>query len=171
MRSPTAPPTPAAAPPLAPVRPWRNVRLDTLVRLRWVSIIGQCTAVLVVRAAGGSMLRLALLVALFLATHLPGASLLYLLPHEAAASRTGLQLHPPQGTWGRFLRREWLGYLLELRASVAVAGLSTSRPSTTVEDIDADAFTVVPKVVCALPSGRSDPQFSCPGWEVTDFTP
>lgn len=80
-------------------------------------LISAVTAVLVVRAAGGSLLRLALLVALFLATHLPGASLLYLLPHEAAASRTGLQLHPPQGTWGRFLRREWLGYLLELRAS------------------------------------------------------
>ncbi|MPZ58580.1 MAG: ActS/PrrB/RegB family redox-sensitive histidine kinase [Rhizobiales bacterium] len=35
--------------PIQPSRPWRNVRLDTLVRLRWVSIIGQCTAVLVVR--------------------------------------------------------------------------------------------------------------------------
>jgi two-component system sensor histidine kinase RegB len=29
-------------------RPWRNVRLDTLVRLRWVAVIGQTTAVLVV---------------------------------------------------------------------------------------------------------------------------
>jgi len=35
--------------PITPGRPWRNVRLDTLVRLRWMSIIGQCTAVLVVR--------------------------------------------------------------------------------------------------------------------------
>ena len=35
--------------PIQPLRPWRNVRLDTLVRLRWVSIIGQGTAVLVVR--------------------------------------------------------------------------------------------------------------------------
>jgi len=34
---------------IQPPRPWRNVRLDTLVRLRWVSIIGQFTAVLVVR--------------------------------------------------------------------------------------------------------------------------
>src|SRR5438876_2234705 len=30
------------------VRAWRNVRLDTLVRLRWVAVIGQTTAVLVV---------------------------------------------------------------------------------------------------------------------------
>src|SRR5437899_3114474 len=30
------------------VQPWRNVRLDTLVRLRWVAVIGQTTAVLVV---------------------------------------------------------------------------------------------------------------------------
>src|SRR5215467_14147820 len=30
------------------VRPGRNVRLDTLVRLRWVAVIGQTTAVLVV---------------------------------------------------------------------------------------------------------------------------
>src|SRR5436853_2496208 len=29
-------------------RAWRNVRLDTLVRLRWVAVIGQTTAVLVV---------------------------------------------------------------------------------------------------------------------------
>src|SRR5262245_23941591 len=29
-------------------RPGRNVRLDTLVRLRWVAVIGQTTAVLVV---------------------------------------------------------------------------------------------------------------------------
>lgn len=35
--------------PIPPHRPWRNVRLDTLVRLRWLSIIGQGTAVLVVR--------------------------------------------------------------------------------------------------------------------------
>src|SRR5438128_3660626 len=32
------------------VQPWRNVRLDTLVRLRWVAVIGQLTAVLVVYA-------------------------------------------------------------------------------------------------------------------------
>src|SRR5439155_2210870 len=31
------------------VQPWRNVRLDTLVRLRWVAVIGQTAAVLVVR--------------------------------------------------------------------------------------------------------------------------
>src|SRR5438128_9097273 len=30
------------------VQPWRNVRLDTLVRLRWLAVIGQTTAVLVV---------------------------------------------------------------------------------------------------------------------------
>src|SRR6266446_6009553 len=30
------------------VRPGRNVRLDTLVRLRWLAVIGQTTAVLVV---------------------------------------------------------------------------------------------------------------------------
>src|ERR1044071_2726767 len=30
------------------LRPGRNVRLDTLVRLRWVAVIGQMTAVLVV---------------------------------------------------------------------------------------------------------------------------
>ena len=30
--------------------PWRNVRLDTLVRLRWVAVIGQTTAILVVYA-------------------------------------------------------------------------------------------------------------------------
>src|SRR5262249_12780993 len=30
------------------VRPRRNVRLDTLVRLRWLAVIGQVTAVLVV---------------------------------------------------------------------------------------------------------------------------
>lgn len=61
--------------------------------------------------------------------------------------------------------------LLQLRATVAVAGVfgTSSRPTTTVEDIDVDAFAVVPKVVCGPPSGRSDPQFSCPGWEVTSF--
>ena len=32
------------------VQPWRSVRLDTLVRLRWVAVIGQTTAVLVVYA-------------------------------------------------------------------------------------------------------------------------
>src|SRR5438067_13637373 len=29
-------------------RSWRKVRLDTLVRLRWVAVIGQTTAILVV---------------------------------------------------------------------------------------------------------------------------
>jgi two-component system sensor histidine kinase RegB len=33
---------------LSPILPHRNVRLDTLVRLRWLSVIGQTTAVLVV---------------------------------------------------------------------------------------------------------------------------
>jgi two-component system sensor histidine kinase RegB len=33
---------------LSPMLPHRNVRLDTLVRLRWLSIVGQTTAVLVV---------------------------------------------------------------------------------------------------------------------------
>jgi two-component system, sensor histidine kinase RegB len=33
-----------------PIQPWRSVRLDTLVRLRWVAVIGQTTAVLVVYA-------------------------------------------------------------------------------------------------------------------------
>src|SRR5690349_10659431 len=33
---------------LSPMLPHRNVRLDTLVRLRWLSVIGQTTAVLVV---------------------------------------------------------------------------------------------------------------------------
>ena len=33
---------------LAENHPRRNVRLDTLVRLRWLAIIGQTTAVLVV---------------------------------------------------------------------------------------------------------------------------
>src|SRR5262249_62326202 len=33
---------------LAQQHPLRNVRLDTLVRLRWLAIIGQSTAVLVV---------------------------------------------------------------------------------------------------------------------------
>ena len=33
---------------LSPDHPRRNVRLDTLVRLRWLAIIGQTTAVLVV---------------------------------------------------------------------------------------------------------------------------
>jgi two-component system sensor histidine kinase RegB len=33
---------------LSPHHPRRNVRLDTLVRLRWLAIIGQTTAVLVV---------------------------------------------------------------------------------------------------------------------------
>lgn len=63
--------------------------------------------------------------------------------------------------------------LLQLRASVAIAGIvgTLSRPTTTVEDIDVDAFAVVPKVVCGPPSGRSDPQFFCPGWEVTSFAP
>jgi len=42
----TGPPPPTF---IQPLRPWRNVRLDTLVRLRWLSIIGQFTAVLVVR--------------------------------------------------------------------------------------------------------------------------
>src|SRR5882762_781817 len=32
------------------IQPGRNVRLDTLVRLRWVAVIGQTTAVLVVYA-------------------------------------------------------------------------------------------------------------------------
>jgi two-component system sensor histidine kinase RegB len=40
---------PTKSTPIEPTRPWQNVRLDTLVRLRWVSIIGQGTAVLVVR--------------------------------------------------------------------------------------------------------------------------
>src|SRR5947209_4739769 len=31
-----------------PLHPGRNVRLDTLVRLRWLAVIGQTTAVLVV---------------------------------------------------------------------------------------------------------------------------
>jgi len=35
--------------PFSPGRPPRNVRLDTLLRLRWVGVIGQATAVLVVR--------------------------------------------------------------------------------------------------------------------------
>jgi two-component system sensor histidine kinase RegB len=35
--------------PVHPHRPRRNVRLDTLVRLRWVSVIGQSAVVLVVR--------------------------------------------------------------------------------------------------------------------------
>src|SRR4030095_2272700 len=34
--------------PLAQPHPGRNVRLDTLVRLRWLAIIGQSTAVFVV---------------------------------------------------------------------------------------------------------------------------
>ena len=33
---------------LAQNHPRRNVRLDTLVRLRWLAVIGQTTAVLVV---------------------------------------------------------------------------------------------------------------------------
>ena len=33
---------------LADQHPRRNVRLDTLVRLRWLAVIGQTTAVLVV---------------------------------------------------------------------------------------------------------------------------
>jgi two-component system sensor histidine kinase RegB len=36
-------------PPIRSSRPRRNVRLDTLLRLRWLSVIGQGTAVLVVR--------------------------------------------------------------------------------------------------------------------------
>jgi two-component system sensor histidine kinase RegB len=48
MRSPAEPGT-STSTPIQPTRPWQNVRLDTLVRLRWISIIGQCTAVLVVR--------------------------------------------------------------------------------------------------------------------------
>ena len=48
MRAPTGTGAPAPTS-IQPPRPWRNVRLDTLVRLRWVSIIGQFTAVLVVR--------------------------------------------------------------------------------------------------------------------------
>jgi two-component system sensor histidine kinase RegB len=35
------------------VHPWRNVRLDTLVRLRWVAVLGQTTAVLVVHFGFG----------------------------------------------------------------------------------------------------------------------
>ena len=34
---------------LADTHPRRNVRLDTLVRLRWLAIIGQTTAVLAVQ--------------------------------------------------------------------------------------------------------------------------
>ena len=34
---------------LAQDHPRRNVRLDTLVRLRWLAVIGQTTAVLVVQ--------------------------------------------------------------------------------------------------------------------------
>jgi two-component system sensor histidine kinase RegB len=48
MRSPAEPGL-STSTPIQPLRPWQNVRLDTLVRLRWISIIGQCTAVLVVR--------------------------------------------------------------------------------------------------------------------------
>lgn len=39
----------AISSPVPPLRRRRNVRLDTLVQLRWVSVIGQTTAVLVVR--------------------------------------------------------------------------------------------------------------------------
>ena len=46
---PAADSEPSTSTPIQPLRPWQNVRLDTLVRLRWVSIIGQTTAVLVVR--------------------------------------------------------------------------------------------------------------------------
>jgi len=81
-------------------------------------LIAAVTAVLVVRAAGASRLRLALLIALFVATHLPGASLVYALSAGTPASgATRLAFHRPQGTLGLFLRREWVGYLLELRAS------------------------------------------------------
>jgi 4-amino-4-deoxy-L-arabinose transferase-like glycosyltransferase len=76
------------------------------------------TAVLAVRAAGPSRLRLALLLALFVATHLPGASLLYLFFSRGSAhDATGIGFHQPTGAAGPFLRREWLGYLRELRGS------------------------------------------------------
>lgn len=76
------------------------------------------TAVLAVRAAGENLLRLALLVALFVGTHLPGASLLYVLSAGVPApDATRPHFHQPQRWLGRFLRQEWLGYLLELRGS------------------------------------------------------
>jgi hypothetical protein len=76
------------------------------------------TAVLAVRAAGASRLRLALLLALFVATHLPGASLLYLLFSRGSAhDATGIGFHQPKGAAGPWLRREWPGYLRELRGS------------------------------------------------------
>jgi hypothetical protein len=58
--------------------------------------------------------------------------------------------------------------LSQLRATVSIAGAS-SRPATTMEDIDADGFTVIPKVACGPPSGRDSPQFFCPEWEATSF--
>lgn len=62
----------------------------------------------------------------------------------------------------------------QLRATVSIVSSSTdSRPATTVEDIDVDALSVIPKVYCAAgpASGRDSPQTFCPGWEATSFVP
>ncbi len=76
------------------------------------------TGVLAARAAGSSPWRLAAWIALFVATHLPGASWLFLaFSGGSAHDRTGIAFHQPKGALGPWLRREWVGYLRELRES------------------------------------------------------
>ncbi|HEX2484698.1 MAG TPA: glycosyltransferase family 39 protein [Myxococcota bacterium] len=73
------------------------------------------TGVLAVRAAGASRWRLAALLALFAATHVPGATALYLtLARDSARDQTGVLFHEPRGALGPWLRVEWLGYPREL---------------------------------------------------------
>jgi hypothetical protein len=55
-------------------------------------------------------------VALFIATHLPGASLLFATFSKGSEhDKTGIGFHQPRGALGPWLRVEWLGYLRELR--------------------------------------------------------
>jgi hypothetical protein len=76
------------------------------------------TGVLAARAAGPSRWRLAALIVLFVATHLPGASWLYVaFARGSAHDATGIGFHKPRGALGPWLRREWLGYPRELGGS------------------------------------------------------
>jgi 4-amino-4-deoxy-L-arabinose transferase-like glycosyltransferase len=72
------------------------------------------TGVLAARASGGSGWRLTSLLALFAATHLPGASLLYVLASEPGREHPRVIVARPQGALGPWLRLEWLGYAGEL---------------------------------------------------------
>ncbi len=74
------------------------------------------TGVLMVRASAGRPVILAVLVPLFVATHLPGNALWWLrLPDRANPGLTSIAPHVPRGLTARLLRTEWIGFGRELR--------------------------------------------------------